>query len=154
MRVGQELGSEGKGLYLDLPRCFFKGWLPKRVGQQVYHVSYFHHKIWNVKLFTDCSIRPKWVTDTPLMHAVPYKVKKWPTRCWLPADCGLTVSRQLTNTSADVLIDASVGSNSLPLPNLSVPPPPSSMLFIAMKLSLLVYNIVGGKGNCLFYWCH
>lgn len=31
-----------------------------------------------------------------------------------------------------MLIDASVGSNSLPLPNLSVPPPPSSMLFIVM----------------------
>ena len=31
--------------------------------------------------------------------------------------------------------------------NLSVRPlPPSSMLFIAMKLSLLIYNIVGGKG--------
>ena len=39
--------------------------------------------------------------------------------------------------------------------NLSVrPPPPNSMLFIVMKLSLLVSNIVGGEGGSLFQWCH
>ena len=37
------------------------------------------------------------------------------------------------------------------LENLSVHPLRHGlMLFVAMKLSLLVYNIVGGQGGCLF----
>ena len=59
-------------------------------------------------------------TDAPPTHLVPYKFKEWPTRRQTvsrqSAVCWLTVDRLSTDALADGSTDASVGSDSLPLP--------------------------------------